>query len=73
MIAPRKRMAFFANYLPEKTYGLLGLQFAATIIQENTGYECVVIAVTRGAEKGTGGLFCGWEADCWLLNPERPR
>ncbi len=52
MIAPRKRMAIIASYLPGETYGLLGPQVAATIIQENTGYECVVIALTREDDKG---------------------
>jgi len=43
----KKKMAIIAGYFPGETYGLLGPQIAATIIQDNTEYECIVIAVTR--------------------------
>ncbi|HCP60487.1 MAG TPA: hypothetical protein DIT43_02840, partial [Dehalococcoidia bacterium] len=37
----------------EESYGLLGPQVAATIIQDNTDYECVVVAVGHDADKNT--------------------
>ena len=48
---PRKRMAIIASYFARETYGLLGPQMAATIIQENTPYDCIVITVTREDDK----------------------
>jgi len=47
----RKRLAIIASYFAGESYGLLGPQVAATIIQDNTPYECVVIAVTRDDPK----------------------
>jgi hypothetical protein len=47
----KKRIAIIASYFEGETYGLLGPQMAATIIQENTPYECIVIAVTRKDDK----------------------
>ena len=44
-------MAIIASYFAGETYGLLGPQMAATVIQENTHYECIVIAVTREDDK----------------------
>ena len=44
-------MAIIASYFARETYGLLGPQMAATVIQENTPYECIVIAVTREDDK----------------------
>ncbi|RLB74413.1 MAG: hypothetical protein DRH15_15465 [Deltaproteobacteria bacterium] len=43
-------MAILASYFPGETYGLLGPQMAATLIEENTPYDCIVIAVTRANE-----------------------
>jgi hypothetical protein len=43
----RKKMAIITSFFKGETYGLLGPQMAATIIQENTAYACIVIAVTR--------------------------
>ena len=40
-------MAIIAGYFENENYGLLGPQMAATIIQNHTPYECIVIAVTR--------------------------
>jgi hypothetical protein len=40
-------MAIMAGYFENEAYGLLGPQMAATIIQDNTPFECIVIAVTR--------------------------
>jgi hypothetical protein len=48
---PRKQMAILASYFARETYGLLGPQMAATVIQENTPYECIVITVTREDDK----------------------
>jgi hypothetical protein len=45
-------MAIITSYLPGETYGLLGPQMAATIVQEKTSYECIVVAVTREDDKG---------------------
>ena len=42
-----KKMAIIAGYFENETYGLLGPQMAATIIQDHTPYECIVIAVGR--------------------------
>ena len=40
-------MVIITSFFKDETYGLLGPQLAATIIQEHTPYECIVIAVTR--------------------------
>jgi len=42
-----KKMAIIAGYFGNENYGLLGPQMAATIIQDHTPFECIVIAVTR--------------------------
>jgi len=47
----RKKMAIIASYFTDETYGLLGPQMAATIIQDHTPYECIVIGVTREDDK----------------------
>lgn len=52
MFSPRRKMAIISSYLPGETYGLLGPQIAAGTIEENTGYDCIVIAVTREDDKG---------------------
>jgi hypothetical protein len=44
-------MAIIASYFARESYGLLGPQMAATIIQENTPHDCIVIAVTREDDK----------------------
>jgi hypothetical protein len=44
-------MAIIAGYFENENYGLLGPQMAATIIQDHTSYECIVIAVTRKYDK----------------------
>ncbi|MBW2035787.1 MAG: hypothetical protein JRI94_19870 [Deltaproteobacteria bacterium] len=44
-------MAIIASYFGKETYGILGPQMAATVIQENTPYDCVVIAVAREDNK----------------------
>ncbi|MEJ2725041.1 MAG: hypothetical protein P8175_10440 [Deltaproteobacteria bacterium] len=46
-----KKMAIIASYFSGEHYGLLGPQIAATIIEEHTGYECIVIAVARDDDK----------------------
>jgi len=45
------RMAIISSYFEGESYGLLGPQMAATIIEDTTGYECIVIAVTRDDDK----------------------
>jgi hypothetical protein len=46
----KKKMAIVASYFAGETYGLLGPQLAATVIEENTPYDCIVIAVTKDDE-----------------------
>ncbi|MBN2125830.1 MAG: hypothetical protein JW821_16145 [Deltaproteobacteria bacterium] len=48
----RKRIAVIASYFEGETYGLLGPQMAATLIQDHTPYECIVVAVTHRDDKG---------------------
>ena len=43
----KERMAIISSYFKDESYGVLGPQMAATVISEHTGYDCVVIAVTR--------------------------
>ena len=43
----RNKMVILTSFFKDETYGLLGPQLAATIIQEHTPCECIVIAVTR--------------------------
>jgi len=44
-------MVIIASYFAGETYGLLGPQMAATVIQENTSYECIVVGVARKDDK----------------------
>ncbi len=46
-------MAIIASFFKDETYGLLGPQMAATVIQDNTPYDCIVIAVTREDDKAS--------------------
>ena len=46
-----KKMAIIAGHFENESYGLLGPQMAATIIQDHTPYDCIVIAVTREYDK----------------------
>jgi hypothetical protein len=48
---PRERMAIIVSYVEGEAYGLLGPQIAATVIRENTAYDCIVIAVGREDDK----------------------
>jgi hypothetical protein len=48
-----KKMAIIAGYFENENYGLLGPQMAATIIQDHTPYECIVIAVARQYDRDT--------------------
>ncbi|MBT8349837.1 MAG: hypothetical protein KJO26_01170 [Deltaproteobacteria bacterium] len=45
------KAAVITSYFAGETYGLLGPQMAATVIRENTPYECIVIAVSRDDDK----------------------
>ncbi len=47
----RKKMAIIVSYFSGESYGLLGPQMAATIIQKNTAYDCVVLALDRQDDK----------------------
>jgi len=44
-------MVIITSFFKDETYGLLGPQMAATIIQDHTPYDCIVIAVTRDYDK----------------------
>ncbi|MBW1799543.1 MAG: hypothetical protein JRJ85_02325, partial [Deltaproteobacteria bacterium] len=48
----KKPMAIISSYFKGESYGLLGPQMAATIISENTDYQCIVIGVTRDDDEG---------------------
>jgi len=50
-VKAKKKMAIIASYFAGETYGLLGPQIAATVIQENTPYDCIVIVVAREDDK----------------------
>ncbi|MBN1106330.1 MAG: hypothetical protein JXL84_23190 [Deltaproteobacteria bacterium] len=52
IISPKKKMAIIASYFAGETYGLLGPQMAATLIEEHTPCECIVVGVDRGDDKG---------------------
>lgn len=47
----RERMVIVTGYVEGETYGLLGPQLAASIIQEHTTYDCIAVAVTRADDK----------------------
>ena len=47
----RKKMVIVTGYVDGETYGLLGPQLAASIIQEHTSYDCIVVAVTRADDQ----------------------
>ncbi|MCJ7685270.1 MAG: hypothetical protein MUO68_13365, partial [Desulfobacteraceae bacterium] len=51
MPSKKKKLVIIASYFADETYGLLGPQMAATVIQENTSYECIVVAVARKDDK----------------------
>jgi hypothetical protein len=46
-----KKMVIITSFFKDETYGLLGPQMAATIIQDNTPYDCIVVAVPRDYDK----------------------
>jgi len=48
-----KKMAIITSFFKGETYGLLGPQMAATIIQGNTSHACIVIAVTREDDRAS--------------------
>ncbi|MFC1862417.1 hypothetical protein ACFL1Z_00505 [Thermodesulfobacteriota bacterium] len=47
----KKRMAIISSYFKGEAYGVLGPQMAATIIQDNTPYDCIVVVVARDDDK----------------------
>lgn len=49
----RKKIAIIASFFKDEAYGLLGPQMAATVIQDNTPYDCIIIAVTREDDKAS--------------------
>ena len=46
-----KKMVIITSFFKDETYGLLGPQMAATIIENHTPYKCIVIALTREYDK----------------------
>jgi hypothetical protein len=46
-----KKMAIITSYFKGETYGLLGPQMAATIIEDLSGCECIVVAVSRDDDR----------------------
>jgi hypothetical protein len=50
-LASKKKMAIIASFFKNESYGLLGPQMAATIINDNTPYACIVIGVAREDDK----------------------
>jgi hypothetical protein len=46
-----KKMAVITSYFKGEAYGLLGPQMAATIIEDHSSCECIVIAVAREDDK----------------------
>jgi len=47
----RKRMVIVTGYVEGESYSLLGPQLAASIIHENTSYDCIVVTLTREYDK----------------------
>ena len=47
----KKKMAILCGYFKGETYGLLGPQMAATVIEQHTPYDCIVIAVAKEDDK----------------------
>ncbi len=47
----KKKFVIISGYFDNESYGLLGPQMAATIIQEKTDYECIVIALSNNFNK----------------------
>ena len=47
----REKMVILTGYVGGETYGLLGPQLAASIVQENTIYDCIVVTVTRDDDR----------------------
>lgn len=44
-------MAIITSYFEGESYGLLGPQMAATVIEDTTSFNCIVIAVTHSDDK----------------------
>jgi hypothetical protein len=49
----RQKMVIVTGYVEDESYGLLGPQLAASIIQENTIRDCIVVTVTREDDRNT--------------------
>ncbi|MFC1579815.1 hypothetical protein ACFL4N_02770 [Thermodesulfobacteriota bacterium] len=48
----RRKIAILCSYISGESYGMLGPQMAATVIQENAPFDAIVVAVTREDDKG---------------------
>ena len=51
-LSQTRKMAIIASYQKGETYGLLGPQMAATIIETNTPCNCIVIGITNDVDLG---------------------
>ena len=49
--ARQKKMAIVTSYFSGETYGLLGPQAAATLISNQTPFDCIVVTVTNENDK----------------------
>ena len=47
----KKKLVIITGYFTGESYGLLGPQMAATIINEYTDYEAVVVGITNEDDK----------------------
>ena len=68
----RERMVIVTGYVEGESYGLLGPQLAASIIQGNAKFDCVVVAVTREddkdcSQKDPARLFREQSAGHWFF------
>lgn len=51
MIENTKKLVIITGYFSRESYGLLGPQMAATIINDHTDYETIVVGVTNEDDK----------------------
>jgi hypothetical protein len=51
IVRSSNKIAILCSYFSGESYGLLGPQMAASVIQDNTPYEAIVVAVAREDDK----------------------
>jgi len=62
--ARRNKMAIITSYFIGETYGLLGPQAAATIIERETPFDCIVVTVANGDDirfNRHGSIVAWWD------------